>query len=160
LIASETPESLSKESVVQNSPETFAWDYILVDEGQDWPEDERDLLFKCFGPNHCIVADGVDQLIRKTSPCDWTANLAKTSRQVHGLKRAMRMKSNLCRFISAFAEESGGVWDQEINEEILGGTITIIEGPYTLDQHNIILNDIRNKATNPLMHCFVSLQTA
>jgi superfamily I DNA and RNA helicase len=44
----------------------FAWDHVLVDEGQDWPEDERDILYQCFGPHRCIVADGVHQLIRGT----------------------------------------------------------------------------------------------
>ena len=48
LLANESPESLSAESVVNNAPEVFAWDYVLVDEGQDWPEDERDLLYRCF----------------------------------------------------------------------------------------------------------------
>ena len=26
--------------------EELAWDYILIDEGQDWPEDERDILYQ------------------------------------------------------------------------------------------------------------------
>jgi len=107
LLAKETPESLSSESVVNNAPEVFAWDYVLVDEGQDWPEDERDLLYRCFGPDRCIVADGVDQLIRGLTPCDWTAPLIAQKRQTVPLRRAMRMKSNLCRFIRAFAEEGG-----------------------------------------------------
>ena len=64
LLSEETPESLFNEPNVKNSPEVFAWDYVLVDEGQDWPVDERDILYKVFGPNHCIVADGVDQLTR------------------------------------------------------------------------------------------------
>lgn len=62
----------------------------------------------------------------------------------------MRMKSNLCRFISAFAEESGGDWDQEINEEILGGSITIIEGQYTLDQHEIIFKQHQDHGNEPI----------
>jgi hypothetical protein len=150
LLSNETPESLSSESVVNNAPEVFAWDYVLVDEGQDWPEDERDLLYHCFGPDRCIVADGVDQLIRGLTPCDWTAPLIAQKRQTVPLRRAMRMKSNLCRFIRAFAEEGGAEWDQEINEEIPGGMVSVIEGPYTLAHHNDIFQQHRDQGNAPL----------
>jgi hypothetical protein len=150
LLANETPEGLSSESVVNDSPEVFAWDYILVDEGQDWPEDERDLLYRCFGPDRCIVADGVDQLIRGPTPCDWTAPVISQRRQTVALRRAMRMKANLCRFISAFAEEGGAEWDQEINEEISGGSVSIIEGPYDVVYHNEVFRRHREQGNEPL----------
>lgn len=150
LLSNETPESLCKEPEVQNAPEVFAWDYILIDESQDWPEDERDLLYRCFGPHRCIIADGVDQLTRGVSPCDWTAPLLSSNRQTVPLRRALRMKSNLCRFIKAYAEEAGGEWDQEINEEIPGGSVTIIEGPYTLVEHNEIFKHHRDHGNEPI----------
>lgn len=150
LLANETPETLSKESVVQNSPEIFAWDYVLVDEGQDWPEDERDILYRCFGPHRCIVADGVDQLVRGASPCDWTAPALARNRQTVPLRRAMRMKSNLCRFIRSFAEEAGGEWDQEVNDEIAGGAITIVHGPYTRTLHDHIFQMHREQGNEPI----------
>ena len=31
------------------------WDYVLIDEGQDWPGDERDLLYSIFGAERVIV---------------------------------------------------------------------------------------------------------
>lgn len=150
LLSNETPESLRNESVVQNSPEVFDWDYVLVDEGQDWPEEERDILYRCFGPNHCIVADGVDQLIRGVSPCDWSAPAIARNRQTVPLRRAMRMKSNLCRFIRAFAEEAGGEWDQEVNEEIPGGHVTIIEGHYSAEHHNDIFKNHKEQGNEPI----------
>ena len=150
LLANETPETLSTEPTVNCSPDVFAWDYVLVDEGQDWPEDERDLLYRCFGPDRCIVADGVDQLIRGLAPCDWTASVGGQKRQTVPLRRALRMKSNLCRFIRSFAEEVGGEWDQEVNEEIPGGVVSIIEGPYALDLHNDIFQQHRDQGNEPL----------
>lgn len=150
LLANETPESLSSESVVNNAPEVFAWDYVLVDEGQDWPEDERDLLYRCFGPDRCIVADGVDQLIRGLTPCDWTAPVVPQRRQTVALRKAMRMKANLCRFITAFAEEGGAEWDQEINEEISGGVVSVIEGPYDIACHNEIFRQHHDQGNEPL----------
>ncbi len=150
LLANESPESLSKESVAQNAPEVFAWDYVLVDEGQDWPENERDILYRCFGPQRCIVADGVDQLIRGASPCDWTGPPLARNRQTVPLRRAMRMKSNLCRFIRSFAEEAGGEWDQEVTDEITGGSITIIDGPYTRTLHDGIFQRHREQGNEPI----------
>jgi hypothetical protein len=150
LLANETPETLSKESVVQNSPEVFAWDYVLVDEGQDWPEDERDILYRCFGPHRCVVADGVDQLVRGASPCDWTAPAIARNRQTVPLRRAMRMKSNLCRFIRTFAEEAKGEWDQEVNDEIAGGAITIVHGSYTRSLHDRIFQIHREQGNEPI----------
>lgn len=150
LLSNETPESLAQKSAVQNSPEVFAWDYILIDEGQDWPENERDLLYRCFGPERCVVADGVDQLIRGAAPCDWTAPAGARLRQTVPLRRAMRMKSNLCRFIRAFAEEAGSEWDQEVNEEIAGGTVTIISGSYTRGLHERIFEQHREQGNMPI----------
>ena len=154
LLANETRETLSKESMVQSSPEIFAWDYVLVDEGQDWPEDERDILYRCFGPYRCIVADGVDQLVRDASPCDWTAPALARNRKIVPLRRAMRMKSNLCRFIRSFAEEAGGEWDQEVNDEIAGGAITIVHGPYTRTLHDRIFQMHREQGNEPIDSLF------
>jgi thymidine kinase len=41
------------------------WDYIFVDEAQDWKDDEKLLLFKIYGPNCIVVADGIDQFMRQ-----------------------------------------------------------------------------------------------
>ena len=119
LISDETPGSIKKQSVYKDAPGVFGWDYVFIDEGQDWPEDERNLLFKSFGFERCVVADGVGQLIREDMPCDWES--PATAKQVVGLRKALRMKSSLCRFIGAFADEAGIEWDQETNEELTGG---------------------------------------
>src|SRR5262249_42158597 len=51
-------------------PQRFGWDYVFIDEGQDWPEDERDLLRFIYPPERFAIADGVDQLVRG-GQCDW-----------------------------------------------------------------------------------------
>lgn len=141
LISGDTPESLREDPTILDNPDSFNWDYILVDEGQDWPEDERDILFHVFGPNRCIVADGVDQLARQQVRCDWTGSKLTRSRQTVGLSRSMRMKSNLCRFVRALASQLNVEWDQEVNEEITGGRVTIVCGEYTEQLHNTIFAD-------------------
>ena len=141
LVDEESPESQAKDSSVQENPDSFNWDFILIDEGQDWPEDERDIVFKFFGPSRCIVADGVDQLARQQTRCDWTGSRLVRSRQTVGLSRSMRMKANLCRFAKAFAAELNLEWEQDVNDDITGGKITIICGDYSRDIHDKVLKD-------------------
>jgi hypothetical protein len=151
LLSNETPDTLSAETVACNTPEVFGWDYIVVDEAQDWPEDERDLLYRCFGPERCVIADGVDQLIRQDKPCDWTGHpLVRRNRQTVALRRALRMKSNLCRFIRAFVEELGNEWDQEVNDEIAGGEVTIICGTYTHNLHEELFKRHQEHGNEPV----------
>lgn len=150
LLSKETPETMALDPTVRDAPEVFSWDYVLVDEGQDWPEDERDLLYKCFGPTRCIVADGVDQLIRGEEACDWATSAIGASKQTVALRRAMRMKSNLCRFIRDFAEEAGGEWDQEVNEEIPGGLVTIIHGEYSRELHDRVFAQHKEHGNEPV----------
>lgn len=42
------------EALTRSKKEAFLWDNIFVDEGQDWPENERDLLFRLY-PFHNVV---------------------------------------------------------------------------------------------------------
>ena len=148
LTAGENSESIRHDPIFKNAPHVFGWDYVFVDEGQDWPEDERDLLFTSFGFDHCVIADGVDQFIRDDISCDWTTPAPK--KQIVPLRRALRMESSLCYFIRGFADEAGAVWDQEVNEEIKGGQITIIDGPYTRKCHEEIFQQHREDGNEPV----------
>ena len=106
------------------------YDFVLIDEAQDWPETERDIVFKLFGPRRCIVADGVDQLVRSDRSTDWTARLKGTPSQVVPLRQSLRLKANLTEFVNAFAEEMDVPgWRLQVNTEISGGKVTIIVGP-------------------------------
>ena len=138
------PYALSK-------PELFAWDYVLVDEGQDWPDEERDLLYAMFGPERVIVADGVDQFVRTTSHCDWTLNRGQvidTSRRwIQPLRKSLRLKSQLCDFASNFAAKVGTRWDMEPNHDVGGGRVKLILGEYTREIHAEIM-EAQAKASN------------
>lgn len=43
---------------------SLTWDLLLIDESQDWPATERDLIYQLYGPKKVIIADGVDQFVR------------------------------------------------------------------------------------------------
>lgn len=141
----------AKEREFRDTEDISRWDYVLVDEGQDWPEDERDILFALFGPQRIIVADGIDQFVRATC-CDWRAGryFGATSHQVVPLRRSLRMKSNLCRASAAFASECDVEWHMEPNDEVPGGRIVIIEGEYTNDLHAKFMDQHAEGGNRPI----------
>lgn len=120
-------------------PDVFSWDYIMVDEAQDWPTDERDLLYAIFGFERIIIADGINQLIRSNVPCNWRDHpgIDSSNSQVVPLRTSLRQKPNLNRFVSIFSEEMGlHPWEVKDNDESYGGRVIIIEGDYTMDIHH------------------------
>lgn len=119
------------ERLLRERTEAFGWDFLLIDEGQDWPEDERDLL-RCFYPaRQFVIADGMDQFVRSESACDWRAGLAKADARVISLGRCLRMKAALAQFANALAEELGlGGWHVEANHDAPGGRVIVVEGDY------------------------------
>ena len=108
---------------------TFDWDYLFIDEGQDWPQDEQEILLRLYPSHRFVIADGVTQLIRKVTPADWHLSVAKGQRIIHPLKRCLRMKAGLTRFVSHFAEHMGlPQSDWVANEEVAGGRVVVVEG--------------------------------
>lgn len=115
------------------SNDEFAWDLICVDEGQDWPSVERDLLGVLYGYRRLIVADGIDQMVRGREYCDWMAGLTRGSDyKIIPLERSKRMRANLAEFVNAVAVESGHpLWQLNTRGTIPGGTVLVVEGEYT-----------------------------
>jgi hypothetical protein len=64
----------ANKSIIDNNEEIKKikkWDYILIDEGQDWLLEERELLYSVFGQNNFIITDGSNQLIRTNNQLQW-----------------------------------------------------------------------------------------
>ncbi|QOW22994.1 DEAD/DEAH box helicase [Novilysobacter avium] len=107
-----------------------AFDHVFIDEAQDWPEAERNIVFKIFGAKRVIVADGVDQLVRSKRVADWTARVGNTPKQIVPLRRSLRLKNSLAIFANMLAEELGlPDWSLQANPELSGGRITLLIGP-------------------------------
>ena len=70
---------------------TLNWDYILIDEAQDWINIEKELIVQLYKPENIIIADGGQQFVRDVEMCDW--NLIK-EKNVIKLKQCLRQKSN------------------------------------------------------------------
>lgn len=118
-------EAIKAEDFIQ-----FDFDVILIDEAQDWPQAEADLLCRLYGGNKISLADGMSQLVRG-NPTNWKSSVIGQPKvgQRH-LQGGLRMKANLCVFANALAEEVGLPWRVDMNRDAPGGRVIIIEGSY------------------------------
>lgn len=118
------------ESAKTGSPGRLDFDYVLIDEGQDWPKEEAELLARLYGTRRLAIADGVDQLIRGRRT-DWTKVRGPSEpRRVISLNRCLRMKANLARFTNAVASRAHLGWEVQPNDKAGGGRVIILEQPY------------------------------
>jgi hypothetical protein len=144
-------------SIKASSPSELGFDAILVDEAQDWPQPEADLLARLHGGNTISLADGISQLVRGR-PTNWKSPAqANTTIESRILRDGLRMKTNLCHFANAFAEEAGFQWHVTPNKMAPGGRIIISHQPYADDaslQAEILAGalEARNMPID-LLHC-------
>ena len=119
---------------MKENADEVAWDKILIDEGQDWPENEKEILFRIFDSKNFIVADGVDQLTRDHPKLDWTKGVDH-HKPVVGEKRSLRQKANLCRFENQYAAEVSLEWEIEAKQDFAGGKVIITGQAYSPALH-------------------------
>lgn len=132
------------ESVFQDHADDFAWDTIFVDEGQDWPSNEIDVLRAVYQPERIVVADGVDQYVR-ASVADWSSGLVREKLRSRRLRRCLRMKANLAHFVADYADALGlQNWDLEPNPDANGGRVIIVEGD--MATQTALLNQVFGEA--------------
>ena len=116
------------------------WDYILIDEAQDWEDSEKEILFKIYGEEHIIVADGIDQFMRSNKYQHW-AKINSPANEIY-LNVGMRQKTNLVNFANSFASKVGINWriKNPASEQWAGGRIVITDN-YTSDIHIDLLSN-------------------
>jgi hypothetical protein len=141
--------------LMQSNHEELAWDCILVDEAQDWPPDERDVLYAIFPPAHFIIADGVDQFVRAQHHTDWTKGVDYHKPIVYE-KRSLRQKTNLCLFVERYASALGVPWDVEPQSELTGGRIIISPRSYDAELHQRLLKDCLDNGNRPYEMLFLA----
>lgn len=131
----------------RRAPNYLAWDYAFVDEGQDWPSEERDILFELYGFRKVVVADGVDQFVRQEQSTNWRTGMTAGERQIVTLRKSLRLKSGLCRFALSFAEHLGlEDWRLDRDDSVHGGKVQVIEGKFAADRK--ILDDLVRDAVD------------
>jgi hypothetical protein len=135
-------EIITKEDILKIKTEfpELAWDILLIDEGQDWPKDEQEILIKIFNSDNLIVADGIDQLVRSPKQAEW--DLVENHYKPPGEKKSRRQKANLTRFQKILATELRIKWDIEPNSDLPGGKIIIQVGKYTRKLHDSLIKEL------------------
>lgn len=143
--------------VIDDDPDAFAFDAVIVDEAQDWPQPEARLLAVLYGGEKIAVADGREQLLRG-KPTDWPRTLAAGQpTEERSLARCLRMKRNLGIFANAVARAAGLNWEIEPNDEAAGGKVVVIGGGYA-DDGELVASIVREaldagNAEVDLLHC-------
>ena len=129
------------EQVKANYNSVLDWDYIMIDESQDWPENERDLLYKLYGPGRIVIADGEDQLVRSTANINWRIPNLGVPSQVVSLSKSLRLKSSLCNAVQEFAKQIDYDWKLEPEVDSFGGKVVLVTG-------NVLGDDFQNWLKN------------
>jgi hypothetical protein len=120
------------QELMRSRHDRVAWDFVLIDESQDWAEFEKSIIFRMFGKEKIIIADGIDQLIRSSRKCNWTSGLRlDVDFKRTNEKRGLRQEVNLVSFVTSFAKELGIGWELEPMPELIGGKVIISTKDYT-----------------------------
>ncbi|MBR0804336.1 AAA family ATPase [Bradyrhizobium japonicum] len=132
-LASFKAGALTKDDVAKimsSDEEAFGFDALIVDEAQDWPQPEAELLSVLYGGEKIAVADGLDQLVRGSST-NWKRTLpAGASSEERSLVKCLRMKRNLGVFANAVSARAGLNWGIEPNDQAAGGNVILLLGDY------------------------------
>ena len=122
---------------MKENQQSLNWDFVLIDEAQDWLNDEIELLYKIFGPSKIIIAKAPDQMVRSSNSAKWikpkwrpNIDYIQTNE-----KKSLRQKANLVKFVNSFAEKFNlPGWELEPNEDNVGGRV-IITSQYSYELH-------------------------
>ena len=113
----------------------FDYDYVFVDEAQDWEKPIPEVLKYLFKKKHIVIADGVDQFMQASEHTEWGTPFLPT------LKKCLRQRYNLTVFTKLFANKMGVFWNVEPNNELPGGKVHIYT-KYTPEIHQSLVNDL------------------
>lgn len=102
----------------------YNWEYVLIDEAQDWNELEKSLIIMLYGKNKVFVADGGQQFVRSVVPCDWTLVADRNSIK---LRYCLRQKRNLVRFVNSYTKIMGDSHNAIVpSDSLVGGKVILI----------------------------------
>ena len=118
------------QEIIAAHPDALAFNNIMVDEAQDWPDDEVNLLKIFFGSENLCVADGIDQLVRGGVRTNWSDVTDSESQKVIFLDSCLRMKRNLCDFVSSVSKSAAIDWALKPNTKAGGGRVFVLKESY------------------------------
>ena len=119
-----------------NHPINYDYEYVFVDEAQDWKNSEAELLKHYCKNAHIVIADGVDQFMYSSEHTYW-GDLSFPK-----LKSNLRQRANLAIFAKKFASKLGIFWDVDPSSNIPGGRV-FVAYQYTPDLHKNLYEDTK-----------------
>lgn len=123
--------------VKESHPVAIDYDYVFVDEAQDWRLQEAQLLCHYCTNSKIVIADGVDQFMYSQNHMDWGKS------QFPKLKKCLRQRANLVSFAKIFASKFGVYWDVEPCFDVPGGRI-IVTNAYEPELHGNLYQDAKD----------------
>lgn len=127
-------ESIAIINEICSSNMDLDWDYILIDEAQDWGIQERDIILNLFDSGKIIIADGGQQFVRKIDPCDWSIVRRRNNIK---LKYCLRQKENLVSFINTYAKNLEMSGSKVLTKgNMLGGKVIITSDDSLFEIHH------------------------
>lgn len=115
------------------SDSSLDWDYVLIDEAQDWSNLERDVILKLYDKGKIIVADGGQQFVRRINVCDWSVVRDRNNIK---LKYCLRQKENLVAFINAYSQKLDILGSKVLTKNNMpGGKVIITTDEKLFDVH-------------------------
>jgi hypothetical protein len=143
---SEPAEERRSEAVIlkELEPDRYAFDYVCIDEAQDCLDTERDLIRILYSPERIVLADGIDQLVRRQTACDWTTSIKPAARLHVDLTQSLRMSRNIAEFATAMANAMGlEGWRISPHPELSGGRIVILSRKYDREFFEELLTSLK-----------------
>ena len=138
----ELNEKLNK---IENPRELFSsvqqYDCVLIDEGQDWSDLKKHIIFKLFGYQYTIVAMGENQLVEDTIHQNWREGLNRDQNQKFTLEISHRNKINIVDFLSLIGRNYK--WELLTNSNLNGGKV-IVTDSYSYNFHTELVKDLQD----------------
>jgi hypothetical protein len=116
------------------------FDCVLIDEGQDWSDVKKEIIFKLFGYQFTILAIGENQLVENNLHQNWMEGLNRDHKQKFTLEVSHRNKVNIVDFLSLIGKNYN--WELINNRNLSGGRV-IISTDYTYNLHSELVVDLQ-----------------
>ena len=130
------------EEIMQQNHQLVSWDYIMIDEAQDWNPFEVEILYLIFGPSKIVISQAPDQKVRASNNPKWVRPKWRIDHDFvqTNEKKSFRQKANLVSFVNQFADKFNLAWELEPNENFVGGKV-IITTNYNIELHKNLYAD-------------------
>lgn len=130
------------EDIMKQNHQLVSWDYIMIDEAQDWNPFEVEILYSIFGPSKIVISQAPDQKVRASNDPKWVKPRWRIDHDFvqTNERKSFRQKANLVNFVNQFAEKFNLAWELEANEDFIGGKV-IIAPKYDMELHNNLYSD-------------------